>query len=201
MRKVVFGFFIFFLLVAGVLRASYFRVYANFHEVDPGKFYRSAQLTADELTEVVKQYGIKTVINLRGEQVKKDWYQWEKGALDPLGVKLYSLDYRTEYVPHKAELVKYLDILEKAERPILVHCRQGTDRTGEASAIYKMEYMGASKQEALNQLSLYYLHVNLFQPSKIFFVENYGGRAWAQNTYDPCDEKFKPYYQADRCPN
>src|SRR5690242_684397 len=47
-------------------QSSIVRLSKNFYEVDPGKFYRSAQLSPTELKDVVDKYGIKTVISLRG---------------------------------------------------------------------------------------------------------------------------------------
>jgi protein tyrosine/serine phosphatase len=40
----------------------------NVHVVEPGELYRSAQLNGASLDGVLKRYGIKTVINLRGEK-------------------------------------------------------------------------------------------------------------------------------------
>ncbi len=44
---------------------------ANFREVDPGRFYRSGQLDGDQLREVVATFGIRTIVNLRGESAPK----------------------------------------------------------------------------------------------------------------------------------
>ena len=49
----------------------------NFHEVDAGRFYRSAQLPPTILDEVIQDYGIRTVINLRGRSPHKEWYLQE----------------------------------------------------------------------------------------------------------------------------
>src|SRR3954454_9519239 len=46
----------------------------NFHAVVPGELYRSAQPTPELITDYHVKYGIKTVINLRGENVGSDWY-------------------------------------------------------------------------------------------------------------------------------
>ena len=52
----------------------------NFHEVVPGQFYRSAQLSGERLGAEIDRYGIKTVINLRGENPDKGWYVDEVSA-------------------------------------------------------------------------------------------------------------------------
>ena len=39
----------------------------NLHAVVPGELYRSAQPTPELIADYQKSYGIKTIINLRGE--------------------------------------------------------------------------------------------------------------------------------------
>ncbi|MFN3444028.1 MAG: hypothetical protein ACK4Z3_16590, partial [Rhizobium rosettiformans] len=59
----------------------------NFHEVLPGQFYRSAQLSGERLGAEIDRYGIKTVINLRGENPGKDWYDDEIAATAAHGAR------------------------------------------------------------------------------------------------------------------
>ncbi len=184
-----------------VYRAATFRPMRNFHVVDDGRFYRSAQPTADELDELVHRYGIKTVINLRGSQPGEWWYDDEARELKTLGVTLVNLGFSTENVQNRQDWLDYLHTLDTAERPILVHCRSGADRTSETSAIYAIEFMGKSKEAALNeQMSLSDLYVQLFQPAKRLFVENYQGREWLK-TYDPCANDFRKYARVACPPN
>lgn len=180
-------------LGAFIYRSSVFRPAKNFHEIDPGKFYRSAQLAKDEFEDVVKTYGIRTVINLRGSQPGEWWFDDEKSELERLNVRLENLGFSTEQLQTKEDWAKYVDILKTAERPILVHCRSGADRTGEATAVYVYDYMNADREKALEQVSLKYLHVPLFIGAKRVFVENYEGRDWLLNRYNPCEEKFRRY--------
>jgi len=167
------------------------RLKRNFYEVDRGKLYRSAQLTADELRAVIKKHGIRTVINLQGKRPGTHWYDNEARVLKEAGVPLIDLEMTVESIPKRFELLKLLESYKNAERPILVHCRSGSDRTGEAVAIYKMEYMGQSREEALKSFSLRYTYVELFAPAKTYFVENYKGLDWAYTEYDHCDRNWK----------
>lgn len=184
-------------LGAMIYRMSVFRPAKNFHEIDPGKFYRSAQLGKDEFEDVVKKYGIKTVINLRGSQPGEWWYDDEKGELDRLHVRMENIGFSTEQMQTKQDWARYQELLQSAERPILVHCRSGADRTSEASAVYVMDYMGKSREEALDQLSLKYLHVAMFMKAKSLFVENYQGRDWLLKDYDPCKTPFRAYAKSE----
>jgi len=187
-------------LGAFIYRASVFRPAKNFHEIDPGKFYRSAQLAKDEFDEIVKKYGIRTVVNLRGSQPGEWWFDDEKAALERLGVRFENLGFSTEQLQTKEDWEKYIDILKTAERPILVHCRSGADRTGEATAVYVHDYMHADREKVLEQVSLRYLHVSLLQPAKRLFVESYEGPEWLLTRYDPCEPKFRPHARNEsRC--
>ena len=51
-----------------------------------------------------------------------------------------------------------LKILRDAAKPILVHCKNGADRSGLVSAIYLAEIQVVAVDEAIGELSLYYGH-------------------------------------------
>ncbi len=170
----------------------------NFHEVDPGKLYRSAQPTGAEIEEVVRKYGIKTVINLQGGLPGQSWYDDEKATTDRLGIHFINYGWSSDSIQDRKNWSDWFHALETAERPILVHCRSGADRTGEASAVYAMEYMGQSKEQALKQLTIWYHHFNLFKPAKRLFINLYEGKNWVLNTYNPCRVDLRPY-AGDQC--
>src|SRR5579872_6605674 len=107
-------------------------VLRNFHAVEDGKLYRSALLSNKDLEETVKKYNIKTVINLQGAHPDDDWYIQEKNLLDKLNVKLVDIPERTERIPTRDEVRSLFQAFDTTERPILMHCNSGSDRTGEA---------------------------------------------------------------------
>jgi protein tyrosine phosphatase (PTP) superfamily phosphohydrolase (DUF442 family) len=176
------------------------RLARNFYEVDPGKLYRSAQLTGQELAGVIDRYKIKSIINLQGKRPETDWYTDEARVARTKGVTLINLEMTVESIPKRFELLKLLEAYRTLERPILVHCRSGSDRTGEAVAIYKMEYMDQSRERALQSFNLRYLYVPFFAPAKTYFIENYGGRDWAYTRYDHCDKNWE-YADQRECPS
>ena len=163
------------------------RMTRNFYEVDPGKFYRSAQLTGEELRKVIQDYGIKTVVNLQGARPGFKWYDDEERVTRELNVKLISISMAKEPTPRREYLIQLLDAFRDEARPILVHCRSGSDRTGEATAIYRMEYMGATREQALESLSWDYWHSDILVPSKKYFIsEVYKNEKWAREHYSHC---------------
>ena len=126
-----------------IYRASIFRISKNFHEVDSGKFYRSAQLTPGEMQDMIDKYGIKTVISLRGAPESSYWVQPQREVLAKNNVKFYAFGWTIDYFPDRDQYLGFLEALKTAERPILVHCRTGADRTSTATALYAIEYMGS----------------------------------------------------------
>ena len=195
------GLVVLFFCVFGVWTygASTFRPAKNFHEVDPGRFYRSAQLTGAEFEDVAATHHVKTVINLRGSQPGEPWYDEEAKTLERLGVKLINLGFASGETQSPELWQQYLDALKTAERPILVHCRSGADRTGEASAIYAYDYMKADRESALQQLSFRYLHVGAFKPAKRAFVREYRGPNWLAKYYNPCSRALRLYARDGMC--
>lgn len=175
------------------------RLSKNFYEVDPGKLYRSAQLTGGEFHDVIQKYGIKSVINLQGDRPGTSWYEDEIATMKELGVNHVSISMATENIPRRENLVKLLEAYKNLPRPILIHCRSGADRAGEASAIYVMEYMGKTKEEAAKMLDIKFLHVETFVPSKKYFINLYQGEKWAKENYNHCSGSYK-YADLRGCP-
>lgn len=182
-------------------RYSTFRISKNFREVDPGRFYRSAQLTAEELSQVVDKYGIKTVISLRGAPEHTNWYQEQVQVLKEKDVTFQAVWWTAEHFPPKEELIKYVDLLKTAEYPILIHCRVGSDRTGLATAIYAMDFLRTPKEVAIAQhLNFDYWHVETFKPAMVEFVKRYRGPDWSRSKYDECALENRSFLENPNCP-
>lgn len=162
--------------------------------VDPGVIYRSPQLDKAEFQQVIDEKGIKTIINLRGENPGEKWYKDEKEVAEKNGVTLINISMSARKIPHQSRLIKLLDALRDAPKPILIHCKAGVDRTGEASALYQMIHMQYPKKKALEMLSLKWAHSEKFMPAKKYFVRDlWKGEEWARNVYSPCTENYKFY--------
>ncbi len=109
----------------------------RFHEVDPGKVYRSAQPTEAGYAEMAKR-GIKTVVKLNHDQSAEE-ARWARRS----GIMLIEEDLPGLTAPSDAaeNFVQAL-IRDPANQPVLFHCEQGEDRTGETAAIYRVEVQG-----------------------------------------------------------
>ena len=124
--------FIVLLLGLGV---AYLLLRNNIHPVIPGQVYRSAQLTPTRLAELIKSKKIKSVINLRGANPERHWYEAELATTRRLGVRYYNVRMHAYRLPKPATLRKLVLVLQAAPRPLVIHCEGGADRTGLASAV------------------------------------------------------------------
>ncbi|MDD2325741.1 MAG: dual specificity protein phosphatase family protein [Alphaproteobacteria bacterium] len=139
--------------------AGYLYLTNNFHAVETGAFYRSAQPKGDELAGYVRGYGIKTVINLRGSNEGKAWYDDEIAESKRLGLTHINFRMSARRKLVKDEALRLMEVFKTAEKPILVHCHSGADRTGLASALYVAGVQKGGEEEAESQLSIRYGHI------------------------------------------
>lgn len=141
--------------------ASYRLSTRNLTEVIPGEFYRSAQIGREDLVAFKERYGIRSVLNLRGAHADRAWYQEEVAAAAELGLEHADYRMRANEPLSDDEAEWLIALMERMPKPLLVHCRQGADRTGLASALYLAAVKGIDPESAEGQLSIFFGHVAL----------------------------------------
>lgn len=164
-----------------LLSASYFlymKEQGNFHTITYGEAYRSAQLDTDELEYYIKKYNIKSIVNLRGKNPEKPWYEEEMRVSAKQGIKHFDISLSSSHEPSKKVIGELMEIFNTAPRPVLIHCLAGADRSGLAAAIWKMEIDNESRSEAEKQLSFLYGHLPIGEASALdrFFQKYADGR-------------------------
>ncbi|MGR3503529.1 fused DSP-PTPase phosphatase/NAD kinase-like protein [Pseudaestuariivita sp.] len=132
-------------------------LWTNFDEIAPG-VYRSNQPTHARF-ETYAEMGVKTVINLRGED-KYSYYLFEKESCEALGLTLVDAKLWARDAPPRWRLIAVIDALRAAEKPLLFHCKSGADRAGMVAAMYLMIFEGKPVEEAAKMLSLRYIHLD-----------------------------------------
>jgi protein tyrosine/serine phosphatase len=153
------GALLFFGLAGILLLIFWSRLSGNFHAVVPGRVYRSAQLTPAELEERIRQHGLRSILNLRGDKEDRDWYREEVEIASRHRIAFRSVDLVPERLPSRPALVALIDALESLPEPVLVHCGAGADRAGFASVVARMAKQGLRLDEAASELSLRYGHL------------------------------------------
>jgi protein tyrosine phosphatase (PTP) superfamily phosphohydrolase (DUF442 family) len=130
----------------------------NIHTVRAGVLYRSAQLSGTEIKAAVRKYDIKSVLNLRGAHKGEAWYDDEMAASGALGLAHFDYPLSAKRFVTGQQITQILDIVRKAPKPLLVHCKSGADRSGLVAALYRYSETGASADQADQELSLLYGH-------------------------------------------
>ncbi len=147
-------------------------IYQNFHWIEPGQMARSNQPSPEHITKYAK-LGFKTIINARGKS-DTGYYALEKEACEQNGLTLIDLRLRSREPPSIEAIHRCKQIFETIEYPALLHCKSGADRAGVAAVLYKHFKMGLPISEAVEQLSLKYLHVKQGKTGMIdYFFETY----------------------------
>lgn len=156
----------------------------NFHTVESGELYRSAQLSCRKLSRYIKKFEIKTIINLRGKQKTATWWRKEKLCAKKRGVRFFDIQMSAVRPSTKHEIGQLLALYDHAPKPILVHCLGGADRTGEAAALWVLDQQKKSKRQALKHLEWKYRHFRRWRPYKSRLVKAWRGREWFIQKYD-----------------
>jgi protein tyrosine/serine phosphatase len=105
-----------------------------------------------------KARGIRTVVNLRGG-FDASFHARDKDACERLGLNFVNFTITSREVPSRERVLGARALFEQLEYPALMHCKSGADRAGIMSVFYMHFRKGLSIREALDQLSLRYLHI------------------------------------------
>src|SRR5262249_52791457 len=148
----------------------YFRASYSHHKrlraVEPGRFYRCGQNTADGFSDIVLRKHIRTIINVQDDYPDPDLplhfftretikeselcrrlglsYGWPARDLQPR---------RTPGGPRPHAIDEFLAVMDDPQAyPVLLHCKAGLHRTGVLAAVWRIEYQGWSSSAAYREL-------------------------------------------------
>ena len=115
----------------------------NFHQVSE-KLYRGGQPT-EHGYELLKQMGIKTVVNLRIDPR-------EESMVKKAGLEYVRIPINPPFLNDK-HIEEFLLVMAKKKNwPVFVHCLHGSDRTGAAVASYRVVYQGYTVDNAYAEM-------------------------------------------------
>jgi tyrosine-protein phosphatase SIW14 len=119
----------------------------NFHKVSD-KLYRGAQPSKDGVKKLA-ELGIKTIVNLRGEDenTRAEQKEAEAAGLRYVAVSMPGLSRPTDEM-----VARVMEIIDAPENgPVFVHCKRGSDRTGTVVAVYRMSHEGWTGDRAISE--------------------------------------------------
>ena len=122
-----------------------YRELPNLHKVSD-TLYRGAQpLTgyAGKLGEL----GVKTIINLRGEdEISRD----EQKEAETAGLRYINISMPGLSAPSDEQVSRVMAIIDSPEnQPVFIHCKRGSDRTGTIAAVYRISHDGWDAERAI----------------------------------------------------
>lgn len=101
--------------------------------------YRSPQPGEDQLARRIDDYGIRTVVCLRGDGNPT---AVSARATEGAGATFWNVPMSATRMPRPETLLELWRVAGAAPRPLLLHCRAGVDRTGLAAAIVVLHDTG-----------------------------------------------------------
>ena len=160
----------------GFIRA----IYNNFYPLGGG-MYRCSQPNPFQLVKYQKQYGIKTVINLRGPNPYGS-YPLEQEICQQLGIAMIDLPVGSRRAPRREEILALQQHFATLEYPALIHCKSGADRAGIGAALYRLLHLGHPIEDVRSELHIKYGHIN---QSKTGVLDCFLATYQARNTREP----------------
>ena len=138
--------------------------------------------------------GIKTVVNLRGENIiGSNLLSTE--ACEKYGLKQVYFRALSRAAPDKAMLHEAATLFENIEYPAMFHCKSGADRAGLMSALYVLIHEKRPVEEAQKELNWRFGHFRRARTGVLdFFLETYRQAQqetgieffeWVDTVYDP----------------
>jgi len=141
------------LAYVGIVRCVEMK-YAAFHEVVPGVLYRCGRMKPEIVEGGVREYGIRTIVDLRaeetaprGSETESDWAAKQGLRYFNFGAKIISMEELEERVAN------FLAVATTPEcQPVLVNCHHGRTRTGVCVAMYRITQQGWSADKAFDEM-------------------------------------------------
>jgi protein tyrosine/serine phosphatase len=151
------GLVVILLIATGVGKYVYdMHINHNFETITEGKVFKSGVIPPNEIEDYVKDYKIKSIIDLRfpgtGDDVNNPEIPAELTAEKEAIAKIKGVNYfnnGSDQVPKPHNLDTFFKIMDDPKNyPVLIHCYHGVGRAEMYSAIYRIEYENMDRDEA-----------------------------------------------------
>ena len=136
---------------------------ANCYMIEPG-LYRSAQPTRQGI-ENLEKMGVVNLLSLRTTATDNQLASSTMMACHSVPLNYMKLNEQVVL-----EAVRIMN--SPRNRPLLVHCRHGSDRTGLVCALYRVLVQGWSKDEAIEEMVLGEYGFHAYFTNIVSFIRN-----------------------------
>ena len=172
----------------GFLRA----LWTHEYEIAPG-VWRSNQPSPRRIANWAAR-GIRSVLFLRGKGEDDSINRLEREACAAHGLNFHHVPVAGGELMKVDKIKRLLDHFRTAEKPFVMHCKSGIDRTGFAAFLYLVAETETPLDVARRQLSFKYLHLNGKRHGILDFmadayleahaVDGIALRDWIETVYD-----------------
>lgn len=137
-----------FLAVAGLAQeAPRYAELPNFHKVSD-RLYRGGQPKAGGVKKLA-EIGIKTIINLRGTD---EITRAEEAEAKAAGLSYFNISMPGLSRPTDEQVARVMAIIDTEEnKPVFIHCKRGSDRTGTIVALYRISHDDWTADKAMSE--------------------------------------------------
>lgn len=133
----------------------------NFGKVND-KYYRGGQPNAQQF-EALKRLGVKTIIDLRKDQLAQA-SDWARAA----GLQYINIPLTTKKPATEVQTNEFLKLVnDPANQPVYVHCKGGRHRTGQMTAIYRITNDRWTSDQAYEEMKKYDFEDSFFYPRSL----------------------------------
>ena len=118
----------------------------------------------------------------------------EREACAKHGIEMIDMPFGSREAPYLDRMERAFGIFESIAYPAMIHCKSGADRAGIISVLYSLAHLKRPYDEAIQHLSLKYLHVkagktgvldHFFETYRLYNESNpIDFLDWVRNVYD-----------------
>ena len=139
----------------------------NLRPVVRNQIYRSGQMSGTDLACAIRRLGLKSIVNLRGTNSDRKWFQTEKAVACDHCLAYYTVEMSARHEASLSQMEEIVYLIREAPKPLLLHCDGGADRAGLVAALVRYRYEGKPADEAKRELSIWYGHLPWLRPGVI----------------------------------
>jgi protein tyrosine/serine phosphatase len=157
---------------------------SNAGKVD-GFLYRGSQPSKEGL-EQLKELGVHTIIDLRGE--RHGVMEQERRLAESMGIHFVNIPGDGWEPPGDEQVAQFFSLVrDNSKQQIFVHCWFGSDRTGVFLAAYRMTFDGWTPEQALREMLAFHFK-RFWHPAMKAYILDFPARLARSQTLEP----FRP---------